>query len=131
MTTIVANAISRRLEEEDLQGPWDPLTDEEEELMMLSGRWPGHNVGDLRQRNYELPSSLLKQLRTASWRVSQGPLADLEEEGLTYHSMDMPPEDVERRNELIEKVYAPPRIVREALDRYGPQPTEEEDQGAE
>ncbi|MFE1270554.1 hypothetical protein [Streptomyces sp. NPDC058758] len=122
MTKIVADSIRLRLEEEDLRGPWVPLTSEEEEQLRLSGRWPGHNVGGLLQRNYELPSTLLTALRTAAWRVSEGPLAELEEKDLTLYSRDLTLEQMEEREELIKRVYSPPRIVREALERYGPKP---------
>ncbi|MFJ8301283.1 hypothetical protein ACIQ9R_36030 [Streptomyces sp. NPDC094447] len=131
MTRVVADSIRLRLEEEDLRGPWDPLTPEEEEQLRLSGRWPGHNIGGLLQRNYELPSTLLTALRTAAWRVSEGPLGELEEKGLTLYSQDLSLEEMEEREELIERVYSPPRIVREALDRYRSRRAAAEGEGAE
>ncbi|WP_167163160.1 hypothetical protein [Streptomyces sp. MBT27] len=121
---VVARALKRRLDEEDLRGPWRPLTQEEADRMTLSGRWPGHNPGSLIQRHFTLPADLLTRLRTAAWRVSEEPLSELERLDLWHFSEDMSPEDRELRHEFIAQVYAPPRIVRQALDRYGPQPAE-------
>ena len=56
--------------------------------------------------------------------MSEEPLSELERLDLWHYSEDMSPEDRELRHEFIAQVYAPPRIVRQALDRYGPQPAE-------
>lgn len=123
---IVARAVEARLAEDDLAGPWPPLTPAEEEEATLNGRRPGKNYpGFLMYRAYELPSGLAKRLRTAAVRVSEGPLAELAELGLTYNRLDFEPEEREKRDELIEGVYSVPRIVRQALERYGPWPREE------
>lgn len=123
---IVAQAVERRLAEEDLAGPWEPLTEEEAERATLSGRRPGKNYpGFLKYRAYEFPSDLVMRLRTAAVRVSEGPLAQLEELGLTYNRLDFEPEEREKREELIELVFSVPRIVRQALERFGPWPAEE------
>ncbi|MDX3244932.1 hypothetical protein [Streptomyces sp. ME18-1-4] len=58
-------------------------------------------------------------------RVGEGPLAELEELGLTYNQPDYEPEEREKRDELIDKVHSVPRIVRQALERYGPWPRDE------
>ncbi|AWI32732.1 hypothetical protein [Streptomyces tirandamycinicus] len=126
LDTIVARAIEQRLEEDDLAGPWRPLTPAEEEGATLMGRGPGKNYpGFLKYRAYELPSDLVKRLRTASIRVSEGPLDKLDALGLTYNRLDLSPEEKDQREELIEKVYSVPRIARQALERYGPWPREE------
>lgn len=126
LSDIVARAIEKRLAEPDLAGPWVPLTLDEEELATLSGRGPGKNyLGHLITRTYELPISLVKALRTASVRVSEEPLAKLEELGLTYNSLDFTPEERDQREELIELVLSAPRVVRQALERYGPWPPDE------
>ncbi|MBU3865556.1 hypothetical protein KN815_16160, partial [Streptomyces sp. 4503] len=83
LETVVAQAVEQRLAEPDLAGPWRPLTEVEEEELALSGRWPGPNLGvSLSQRNYKLPSELVKRLRTTAWRVSEEPLRELRERGL-------------------------------------------------
>lgn len=123
---IVARAVERRLDEEDLRGPWHPLSPEEQVLASLPGRQPGKNYpGFLKYRAYELPAELVLRLRTAAIRVSEEPLAEMEERGLTYNQLDMTLEDREKREELVERVYSVPRIVRQALERYGPWPPDE------
>ncbi len=126
LSDIVARAIRQRLEEEDLAGPWAPLTQEEREVASLSGRGFGRNYpGVLVSRTYELPISLVEELRTASIRVSEEPLAKLDELGLTYNSLDYTVEEQEERDQLIELVFSAPRVVRQGLERYGPWPREE------
>ncbi|KIF04728.1 hypothetical protein PL81_16935 [Streptomyces sp. RSD-27] len=126
LNLIVQSAIERRLAENDLAGPWASLTQDEEELATLSGRGVGrHYPGSLVSRSYELPYLLVKELRTASIRVSEEPLAKLEELGLTYQSLDYTAEEQEQRDELIAAVYSVPRIIRQGLERYGPWPREE------
>ncbi|MFI9366071.1 hypothetical protein ACIG5E_34225 [Kitasatospora sp. NPDC053057] len=115
--SLVAASVRRRLEEDDLAGPWAPLREEEELEMELSGRWPGPRVGGLRQRNYALPSDLVAQLRTASWRVSEGPFRELDRLGIRL-AVDTPEELWEVREDLVARLYSPARIVREALDLY-------------
>lgn len=123
---IVAHAVEQRLAQEDLAGPWEPLTEEEAERATLSGRRPGKNYpGFLKYRAYEFPSDLVIRLRTAAVRVSEGPLAELEELGLTYNRLDFEPEERDKREELIELVYSVPRIVRQGLERFGPWPAED------
>ncbi|MGW3628060.1 hypothetical protein [Streptomyces sp. NPDC000880] len=122
---LVARALEQRLSEADLAGPWAPLSAREEEFMSLSGRWPSKNyAGFLVKRAYNLPSDLLRRMRTVAYRVSEAPLAELEERGLTVNSLELTDEERELRDDLIEKVYSVPRIVREALERYGPWPGE-------
>ncbi|MFC9431471.1 hypothetical protein [Streptomyces sp. NPDC056987] len=124
LNTVVAGALTRRLAEPDLRGPWRALSADEAARLALAGRWPGANERGLAQRNYELPTDLLTALRTAAWRVSEGPLAELDALGLVRNSTSLGPVERERRRILVDRVYSPPRIVREALDRYGPQPSE-------
>ncbi|MGW7090050.1 hypothetical protein ACWGH2_42075 [Streptomyces sp. NPDC054871] len=122
----VERALRQRLAEEDMAGPWEPLTAAEEEAATLSGRGFGkHYPGILITRAYNLPPSLVKQLRTAAIRVSEEPLAELEELGLLYQSLDYDMEEQEKRSELVERVFSAPRIVRQALERYGPWPPDE------
>jgi hypothetical protein len=123
---IVARAVERRLDEDDLRGPWRPLSPEEQLRASLPGRQPGKNYpGFLKYRAYELPAELVLRLRTAAIRVSEEPLTEMEELGLTYNQLDMTPEEREKREELVEKVHSVPRIVRQALERYGPWPPDE------
>lgn len=122
----VERAVRQRLAEEDLAGPWVPLSPDEEQVATLAGRGIGKNYpGHLATRSYNLPPSLIRQLRTAAIRVSEEPLAELEELGLLYNSPDYEPEEREARDELVEKVFSAPRIVRQALERYGPWPPDE------
>ncbi|MFF2751101.1 hypothetical protein ACFVVA_36895 [Kitasatospora sp. NPDC058048] len=114
---LVAASLRRRLGEEDLAGPWEPLTEEEELQMRLSGRWPGPAIGNLRQRNYSLPLDLAVQLRTASWRVSEEPFRELERLGIRL-AVETPEDLWGERERLVELLVSPARIVREALDRY-------------
>ncbi|MGW0562896.1 hypothetical protein ACWDZ4_20310 [Streptomyces sp. NPDC003016] len=126
LSGIVARAVEKRLAEPDLAGPWTPLDPDEEEIAALSGRGPGKNyLGHLVTRTYELPTALVKALRTASVRVSAAPLAKLDELGLTYNSLHYSEEEQRQREELIELVFSAPRIVRQALERYGPWPSED------
>jgi hypothetical protein len=119
---VVAAALVERLAEADLAGPWEPLSDAEVAETKLSGRWPGPAVGGLVMRNYALPSDLVTRLRCASFRVSAEPLRELYARGLvgeealsllTDAQMDL-------RNELVDRLHSPGRIVRQALARYGP-----------
>ncbi|MEU1221344.1 hypothetical protein [Streptomyces microflavus] len=122
----VERAVRQRLADGDLAGPWEPLTPDEEEAATLSGRGIGKNYpGYLSTRSYNLPRSLVRDLRTAAIRVSEEPLAELEELGLLYNSLDYTTEEHEKRNELVEKVFSAPRIVRQALEQYGPWPPDE------
>lgn len=83
LETIVAAAVEQRLDEPDLVGPWPELTDFEQAGLALSGRWPGPSLGvSMVQRNYDFPSTLVKRLRTAAWRVSEEPLRELNERDL-------------------------------------------------
>ncbi|WP_330335619.1 hypothetical protein OHS33_38960 (plasmid) [Streptomyces sp. NBC_00536] len=126
LNLIVQSAIECRLAEDDLAGPWAPLTQDEEELATLSGRGVGrHYPGSLVSRTYELPYELVKALKTAAVRVSEAPLAKLEEVGLTYQSLDYTAEQQEQRDELLTAVHSVARIVRQGLERYGPWPREE------
>jgi hypothetical protein len=111
---LAAAAIRRRLEQEDLAGPWEPLTEDEERRLQLSGRWPGPDVGGLVvERQFGLPSALLLELRTAAWRVSEPWLQLLEDEGLV--NVQLNAAERERRDELAAQLMPVPRIVREAL----------------
>lgn len=119
LDAVVASAVRRRLAEPDLAGPWEPLTTEEEGEMKLSGRWPGP-APEVRlvERNYLLPSELVKELRTASWRVSAAAL-----------SQYGPNLGTAERRRLAELIHSPGRIIRQALDRYGrPEQEESEDE---
>jgi hypothetical protein len=117
---VVARAVERRLAEPDLAGPWRPLTTAEAEELALSGRWPGPSLGvSMVQRNYKLPAGLVTRLRTAAWRTSEEPLRALRERGLVGAAL-LSPAERELRDELAERLYPVPRIVREALARYGP-----------
>lgn len=121
LETVVAQAVEQRLDEQDLVGPWRPLTLPEEEELALSGRWPGPSLGvSLSQRNYKLPSDLVKKLRTAAWRVSEQPLRELRERGLIGAGLVLGEAEKALRDQLAERLYPVPRIVREALARYGP-----------
>ncbi|MEU7228875.1 hypothetical protein [Streptomyces chrestomyceticus] len=119
----VERAVRQRLAEEDLAGPWEPPTTAEEEAATLSGRGVSKNYpGFLITRAYDLPPSLIRELRTAAIRVSEEPLEELEAEGLLYYSLDYTEQERAKRDELVEKVFSAPRIVRQALERYGPWP---------
>ncbi|WP_086708918.1 hypothetical protein [Streptomyces antimycoticus] len=121
LETVVAHAVEQRLDEPDLAGPWRPLTLLEEEELALSGRWPGPSLGvSLSQRNYKFPSDLVKRLRTAAWRVSEQPLRELRERGLVGAGLVLGESERALRDQLAEQLYPVPRIVREALARYGP-----------
>lgn len=118
---IVGQAIEQRLDDPDLAGPWRPLTEAEEDDLTLSGRWPGPSLGiSMSQRNYRLPSDLVKRLRTAAWRVSEQPLRELRERGLVGAQLALNEAQRAVRDEIAERLYPVPRIVREALARYGP-----------
>ncbi|MFI9332943.1 hypothetical protein ACIGZJ_36085 [Kitasatospora sp. NPDC052868] len=115
---VVAAALDLRLAEPDLAGPWPELTEEEELGMALSGRWPGPALpARLCQRNYLVPTDLVRRLRTASWRVSAEPLALLGDGGLVRVS-HLPGNLQAERERLADLVHSPGRIVRQALDRY-------------
>ena len=121
LETVVARAVERRLAEPDLAGPWRPLTMVEEEELALAGRWPGPSLGvTMRQRNYKLPADLVTRLRTAAWRVSEKPLRELRERGLVGSGLVFSDAEKTMRDELSKQLYPVPRIVREALARYGP-----------
>ncbi|MFF4647481.1 hypothetical protein [Streptomyces sp. NPDC001389] len=121
LETVVARAVEQRLDEQDLAGPWPPLTETEAEELALSGRWPGPSLGiSMSQRNYKLPSDLVTRLRTAAWRVSEEPLRELNARGLVGTGLVLTEAEREKRDELAALLYPVPRIVREALARYGP-----------
>ncbi|MEU0743975.1 hypothetical protein [Streptomyces sp. NPDC006134] len=121
LETIVARAVEQRLDEPDLAGPWEPLTVAEAEQLALSGRWPGPSLGvSMSQRNYSLPTELVTRLRTAAWRVSEGPMRELEARGLVGAGLVLTEGQKRERDALAERLYPVPRIVREALARYGP-----------
>jgi hypothetical protein len=125
LAVVVADVVRRRLAEADLAGPWAPLTEAELDGMTLAGRWPGPSGGiRLQQRNYSLPADLVLQLRTASWRVSEQPLRMLQERGLVGAGLRLSGEELRERDELAARLYPPARIVREALEAHGPQPSE-------
>jgi len=118
---VVATAIERRLAEPDLAGPWRPLTQAEEEELALSGRWPGPSQGlPMSQRNYKLPSGLVTQLRRAAWRVSEAPMRELYKRGLVGAGLSLTDVQKQLRDDLAARLYPVPRVVREALARYGP-----------
>jgi hypothetical protein len=126
LETVVAAAVKQRLDEPDLASPWTPLTPAEEEELALSGRWPGPSLGvSMSQRNYSLPSSLVKRLRTAAWRKSEKPLKELRERGLVGAGLMLTEAEKEQRDELAALLYPVPRIVREALARHGPATADE------
>lgn len=118
---IVAAAVAERLAQEDLAGPWETLTAWELRRVALSGRWPGPDVGGLVKRAYALPDELALALRTASWRVSSGPLERLYAQGLVGGG-GWSADQLRTQAELVEQLHSPGRIVRQALVRYGPQP---------
>ncbi|MEV7840576.1 hypothetical protein AB0O77_25625 [Streptomyces albidoflavus] len=121
LETVVGQAVEQRLDEPDLVGPWEPLTEAEAEQLALSGRWPGPSLGvSMSQRNYSLPSGLVTRLRTAAWRVSEAPMRELEARGLVGAGLVLTEAQKEQRDELAARLYPVPRIVREALARYGP-----------
>ncbi|GAA0357250.1 hypothetical protein GCM10009540_91980 [Streptomyces turgidiscabies] len=126
LETIVAAAVEQRLDEPDLVGPWPELTDFEQAGLALSGRWPGPSLGvSMVQRNYDFPSTLVKRLRTAAWRVSKEPLRELNERDLVGAGLVLTEAQKMRRDELAARLYPVPRIVREALARYGPAASDE------
>ncbi|MEU6285010.1 hypothetical protein [Streptomyces sp. NPDC047028] len=121
LETIVGQAVERRLDEPDLVGPWEPLAVAEEEQLALSGRWPGASLGvSMVQRNYSLPTPLVRRLRTTAWRVSEAPMRELEARGLVGAGLVLTEAQKLVRDELAARLYPVPRIVREALARYGP-----------
>ncbi|WP_435137314.1 hypothetical protein [Actinacidiphila sp. bgisy144] len=122
LSVVVCAAVRRRLADPDLVGPWAPLTEEEAGRMTLAGRWPGpRSEVRLQQRNYMFPDDLASALRTASWRVSERPLRELESRGLVGASLRLSPDQVRQRDDLALQLFSPARIVREALEAYGPQ----------
>ncbi|MFD8146096.1 hypothetical protein [Streptomyces sp. NPDC059708] len=116
LSTIVAAAVDARLSRPDLAGPWRPLSTRERQRLALSGRWPGPDIGRLRQRHYELPSPLVERLRTTAWRTSEDALEELERRGLVGAGLALDKGQRETRNRLAACLYPVPRIVREALD---------------
>jgi hypothetical protein len=123
LAVLVERALERRLAEEDLAGPWPELTAEEAGRLAQSGRWPGPDSGAvLVERNYPLPEPLVVAVRTAAWRVSEEPLRQLAEEGLAGDGVVVSGRRLERREELVERIFSPSRITREALSRFGPEP---------
>ncbi|MFJ9523256.1 hypothetical protein ACIRPK_34075 [Kitasatospora sp. NPDC101801] len=117
LDVLVAGCLRQRLAEPDLAGPWEPLTEEETLGMTLSGRWPGPAPRTPVRRSYELPSSLVTELRTASWRMSEPSLLRMDRQGLLYGGHWSDSEAAERER-LAQLIYSPARIVREALERY-------------
>jgi len=120
---VVAEALRLRLAEPDLFGPWRPLIAAEAARLALAGSWPGPRFAGPRlvQRNYPMPAPLATQLRTASWRVSEDPLTRLEEQGLVGPgTVNLTGDQQVERTRLAALLYPPGRIVREALERYGP-----------
>lgn len=118
---VVASSLRRRLADEDLAGPWAALTPGELDRLALCGRWPGASDGiTLVQRNYALPADLVRQLRTASWRVSEKPLAELYERGLVGSGKKLSEEQRRVRDELARQLHPPARIIRQALAAYPP-----------
>ncbi|MGR7000792.1 hypothetical protein ACU686_26530 [Yinghuangia aomiensis] len=114
LAAVVADAVAQRLADPDLAGPWAPLTEREQLRMASVGRWPGPDEHEpLSQRNYPLPTDLFMRLRTASWRVSEEPIEELERRRWT-----IAPAEYRRIAALI---HSPGRIVRQALDAYGPE----------
>ncbi|MFG3229890.1 hypothetical protein ACGF07_34595 [Kitasatospora sp. NPDC048194] len=120
LDVLVSGCVRRRLAEPDLAGPWAPLTEEEAVGLRLSGRWPGPAVRTPVRRSYLLPSDLIRDLRTASWRVSAPALETFERQGLTYDGHWSASQLAERRR-LAEQIHSPSRIVRQALERYARQ----------
>lgn len=105
---LVTNAVRRRLEREDLAGPWEPLTRAEAGRLRLAGRWPGPDMtGLVAERQFGLPAELVTQLRTASWRVSEEWLRLLEEEDLVGRPLE--DWERERRDELAAHLLSPAR----------------------
>jgi hypothetical protein len=127
LSSIVAAAVERRLDDWDLVGPWEPLTEDERDQLALAGRWPGSrdNNPKLRERNYALPSPLVERLRTASWRVSQPHLEALYERHLVGRGLLLSQDEEAERRELIAKLHSTGRIVRQALARFGPRPADD------
>ncbi|MFD4933374.1 hypothetical protein [Streptomyces virginiae] len=124
---VVQRAVRARLAEDDLAGPWEPLSAEELEAASTQGRGVGSKnyPGTLVVRAYDLPISLLVQLRITAVRVSEAPLAELEELGLTYNSLDYTEEERTQREEVVQRIFSAQRIVRQGLERYGPWPRED------
>ncbi|MFM9449128.1 hypothetical protein [Streptomyces acidiscabies] len=119
LETIVAAAVEQRLAEPDMAGPWPELTEAEEEELALSGRWPGASLGiSMVQRNYKLPSDLVRRLRTAAWRRSEEPMRELHARGLVGAGLVLTDAQRAVRDELAAQLYPVPRIVRQALTRY-------------
>ncbi|WP_433860359.1 hypothetical protein [Streptomyces kronopolitis] len=117
----VTDAVRLRLTEPDLAGPWRPLSKAEAAELALSGRWPGASKGiSLVERNYALPSDLVVSLRTASWRVSEKTLRELDRRGLVGSGVKLTEEQRQQRDELAERLHSPGRIVRQGLARFGP-----------
>jgi hypothetical protein len=119
LETLVAAAIEQRLAEPDMAGPWEALTEAEEEELALSGRWPGPSLGiSMVQRNYKLSVDLVTRLRTAAWRRSERPMRELHARGLVGAGLVLTDAQKAVRDELAAQLYPVPRIVREALARY-------------
>jgi hypothetical protein len=82
--------------------------------MRLAGRWPGPKVGGLvTERQFGFPAEVVLKVRTASWRISEPWLAQLEEEGLVGVKLDA--QDRARRDELAANLVTPAQIIRDAL----------------
>ncbi|MFI1869705.1 hypothetical protein [Streptomyces jumonjinensis] len=121
LETVVALAVEHRLAEADLAGPWAELTEAEAAELALSGRWPGPSLQiSLVQRNYKLPAATVTAMRTAAWRLSEEPLRELRKRGLVGAGLVLDREERRIRDELAARLYPVPRIIREALGRYGP-----------
>lgn len=125
LDAVVSAAVEQRLAESDLAGPWRPLSSAESDELALAGRWPGPSMGvTLVQRHYCMPSGLVSGLRTAAWRKSEGPLRELRSRGLVGSGLVLDDAQRATRDEIAARLYPVPRIVREALARYGSRPSE-------
>ncbi|WP_030186362.1 hypothetical protein [Streptomyces sp. NRRL S-813] len=132
LESVVALAVEQHLAEPDLAGPWPKLTANEEQRLARAGRWPGTSLGiPMVQRNYKLPNSLVTRLRTTAWRMSEEPLNLLHKRGLVDTSPHLDDDERALRNELAAQLYPVPRIVREALTRYGPTTSNEPQKASE
>lgn len=111
---LVTRAVRTYLERPHLAGPWEPLSPAEAGRMRLAGRWPGPKMGDLvTERQFGLPVEVVLQVRTASWRISEPFLKQLEEEGLLGRLLDAP--ERARRDDLAGNLLTPGQIIRDAL----------------
>lgn len=129
LDVLMERALKERLQLPDLAGPWLPLTAGERTRLSLSGRWPACLSGcehGTAERAFTLDETVVLQLRTAAWRVSEPVLKELEEKNLLGPQADLSEEAREERERLAAKLYPSSRIAREAVEDHWPDPQDDQ-----